>query len=89
MLGMQSSGSQELQARALYICGNMVRQGKAFAEAIAAPFEFKDEEGRDPIKLNGIELLSVVLHTSKDDGVKRSCTEVSLSFVCLLSLHSS
>ncbi len=73
---MQSSGNPELLTRALYIAQNMVGMKKEFAEALAAPFEFKGEEGETPIKLDGLELLSVLLHTTPDANVKASCTEV-------------
>ena len=43
---------------------------------MAAPFSFEGEEGEEPIKMSGLELISVVLHTTKDDNIKKACLEV-------------
>ncbi len=53
----------------------MAHTSKELATALIAPFEFACDEGEPPIKLNGLELLSVVQHTAAPD-IQASCKQV-------------
>ena len=54
----------------------MVHAKKDIAEALAAPFEFPADEDEEAIKLTGLELVCVVLHTTPEKSIKDSCGEV-------------